>query len=303
MWWLSLHRLAWYVFNEHVSLEDNPTYRQLVNRPMTLPEAARGDDASDVMQRAFLVFANALAFNPPSHPVRAYALELRARCADALCSAGFERTAIDASIAVATRAQPPCIGGDGAASGAAGKGPMRAPTKAAAASQEPPRGPIASAAATAARATAATLVGAPRTPADDEDPWRSSEQKARDKEIATINKQKKKKKKKKKKKSPSAESTTAVLPRVGAAAAAVLKEELGLRDVGARGSTPQGAVVTIEVDDDGGAMAATAPAGSTMAPPRPNPGAPVPPLVPSAKIFKWRLVFFSLFYIRKVKLF
>ena len=32
----------------------------------------------------------------------------------------------------------------------------------------------------------------------------------------------------------------------------------------------------------------------------PNPGAPVPPLVPSAKIFKWRLVFFSLFYIRKV---
>ena len=35
----------------------------------------------------------------------------------------------------------------------------------------------------------------------------------------------------------------------------------------------------------------------------PNPGAPVPPLVPSAKIFKWRLVFFSLFYIRKVKLF
>ena len=37
--------------------------------------------------------------------------------------------------------------------------------------------------------------------------------------------------------------------------------------------------------------------------PRPNPGAPVPPLVPPAKIFKWRLVFFSLFYIRKVKLF
>ena len=35
----------------------------------------------------------------------------------------------------------------------------------------------------------------------------------------------------------------------------------------------------------------------------PNPGAPVPPLVPSAQIFKWRLVFSSLFYIRKVKLF
>ena len=33
---------------------------------------------------------------------------------------------------------------------------------------------------------------------------------------------------------------------------------------------------------------------------RPNPGAPVPPLVPSAKIFKWRVVFSSLFYIRKV---
>ena len=32
----------------------------------------------------------------------------------------------------------------------------------------------------------------------------------------------------------------------------------------------------------------------------PNPGAPVPPLVPPAKIFKWRLVLFSLFYIRKV---
>ena len=29
----------------------------------------------------------------------------------------------------------------------------------------------------------------------------------------------------------------------------------------------------------------------------------VPPLVPPAKIFKWRLVLFSLFYIRKVKLF
>ena len=39
---------------------------------------------------------------------------------------------------------------------------------------------------------------------------------------------------------------------------------------------------------------------TAQAPQRPNPGAPVPPLVPPAKIFKWRLVLFSLFYIRKV---